>query len=308
MHYSRLISHHNISHHLSEYRSSSWNSTGVTQSVQEPRAIQSKVVDPTEINNICSRFIEELAIAFQCCQIDSDRDWNTIVRYCLTVASANQPDNVLAALKVMAARVTADAFKAPCLGDVCGVDTLPNGSVQQNGCVPLTGRWDAFACPLSADLMVPLFWPTDWHRCWQPTLAADLRYPASKRRTDQRKKNSFRQLVDWHSLCPPEFVTIHDVENKYRCMYREVVGEDHIAAVAKQVWIAGEHSVRYSCHDLRLKWVPIQNQVDAFDWALVTKAEAMYLLAMRGWPYSESDSFLNTIDPASPIQLRELPN
>ena len=50
------------------------------------------------------------------------------------------------------------------------------------------------------------------------------------------------------------------------------------------------------------------NQVDVVDWALVTKAEAMYLLAMRGWPYSVSDIYLNAFGPVSPIQLRELPN
>ena len=151
-----------------------------------------------------------------------------------------------------------------------------------------------------------VFRPTGWPRCWQPTSAADPCSSASRRWTNQRNKN-VKQLVDWYLVRPPEFVTFHDVGEKYR----EVVGEDHIAAVAKQAWIAGEHSVRYSCYDLHLRWVPIQNflnQVDVVDWALVTKAEAMYLLAMRGWPYSVSDIYLNAFGPVSPIQLRELPN
>ena len=148
--------------------------------------------------------------------------------------------------------------------------------------------------------------PLPWATGLPPSLHDDLCSSASRRWTNQRNKN-VKQLVDWYLVRPPEFVTLHDVGDKYR----EVVGEDHIAAVAKQAWIAGEHSVRYSCYDLHLRWVPIQNflnQVDVVDWALVTKAEAMYLLAMRGWPYSVSDIYLNAFGPVSPIQLRELPN
>ena len=261
----------------------------VSESVQEPCATPSEVVNPTEI---LARFIEALIEACRKLHDNttiSDRHWNTIVSKCLKDASVNQPDNVLAALKVMASRVTADAIKAPCLGDVCGV-----GSVQQ--------PWPA--CPVSAVSMVPLFRPTGWPRCWQPTSAADPCSSASRRWTNQRNKY-VKQLVDWYLVRPPEFVTLHDVGEKYR----EVVGEDHIAAVAKQAWIAGEHSVRYSCYDLHLRWVPIQNflnQVDVVDWVLVTKAEAMYLLAMRGWPYSWSDIYLNAFGPVSPIQLRDL--